>query len=232
MFSPEQIGGFNAPVDTTGRLLNCPAEAGNPQTEAAQENPIRQRCEPEVYNPLEVPWEQIKDDILRIERVHFGDNAFDEATFIDAFADLDGAHVLLRDTHNRRVVGFTYALPAEKSYDEEFHPERLNEIRALDARVAYIEDTAIDPEYTGHRLVGPLIAKLEEALVKKGYGYLDRDAAVVNNYAANIAKAYGDRIVARYPHDSRYGPQVFFRIRLQTPLHSGSISPERIFAEE
>ena len=122
--------------------------------------------------------------------------------------------MLLKDTETGHVVGFTYALPAEISYNKDFHPERLNEVKALDSKVAYIEDTAIDPEYMGHRLVVPLISTLEEALVNKGYGYFDRDSAVKHNYATNIAKIYGDRIIASHPHESKYGDQVFFRIRL------------------
>ena len=171
------------------------------------------RCKPEVYDSRKVAWDEIKDDVLRIDRAQFGANAFGETKFQDFFANPNATSVLLRDTGNGRIVGLTIAIPAEEKY-KRFHTERLDEIRALDAPTAYIVNTVIDPQYTGHRLVGPLIAALEKELVKKGYGYLDRDARTANNYTRNIRKVYGDRIISQHVHESIFGPQMFFRIRL------------------
>lgn len=174
-----------------------------------------QQCNAEVYDPRKTPWEQIKDDVVRIEQAQFGTNAFSEGTYKFKFDDPNGTHVLLWDTSRGEVVGVCITQPAEPYY-KRYHPERLFDIVTLDAPTAYIWNTVIDPAYTGQGLVGVLMTTLEEALVKKGYGYLDRDAAVANNYAANIAKAYADRIISQYLHDSAFGPQMFFRIRLRS----------------
>lgn len=179
-----------------------------------QEDPLFKRCKPVVYCGGKAPWGQIRKDVLEIERVQFGEKAYDEETFIKALSNPRCVFAVLRDRGNRRIVAFSYALPAEESYGADFHPERLEEIKPLGAKVAYIEDTAVSPKYTGHGLVGLLMSSLEKELVKRGFGYLDRDAALANNYASNIARTYGDRILMSYPHDSKYGPQVFFRIRL------------------
>jgi ribosomal protein S18 acetylase RimI-like enzyme len=174
----------------------------------------RQRCRPEVFNPRLVHWAYIKDDVLRIEQAQFGARALSEEQFTRYLANPDGTHVLLWDTSSGRVVGYTLCLPAEQVYHAEYYPERLAEISALDAPTAYIVDTAIDPAYTGQHLVGTLLITLEEALVKKGYRYLDRDVAVAHHYAANTVKVYAHRIIASYLHESPIGPQMFFRIRL------------------
>jgi len=171
------------------------------------------RCKPEVYDSRKVSWEEIKDDVLRIDRAQFGQHTFGETWFRDYFANPQNTIVLLWSTGNKKVVGFTIAMPAEEDYKKN-HYERLAEIRALDAPTAYIANTVIDPAYTGHGLVGPLMAMLEKELVKKGYGYLDRDARTANNYARNIRKVYGERIITQHVHDSVFGPQMFFRIRL------------------
>jgi hypothetical protein len=186
----------------------------SPSSESFLEDPIRKRCKPEVLDHIKITWENIREDILRIEKVQFGDMAFDEETFRSAYSNPKCIFAVLRDTESGRIIAFSYVLSADESYNSDFCSERIEELRILDGPVAYIEDTAMDPQYIGHHLIGSLLSLLEETLVERGYKYLDRDAATSNNYAANIQKTYGSRILTTYPHDSKYGPQVFFRIRL------------------
>lgn len=176
----------------------------------------------EVYNPQNTNWESVKDDVVRIEKSHFGENAYSAEKFKDYFDNPDCTVILLRDPATNTVVGFTYTSPAEQSYDEEFHPERLTELAELDGKSAYVEDTAIDKDYIGKHLVGQMMTALESELVNRGYSYLERDAAVTNDYAANIKKTYeanGRLVYAEpEPHESIYGSQQFFRMRLPEPF--------------
>lgn len=180
----------------------------------SSEDPVAERCEIIIYDPRQTPWKKIREDILRIEQTQFGRNAFDEQTFIDQFADPETVVVLIRDRETNHAVGFTYADPAEKAYGISFHPERKLRTPEELNQTAYIEDTAIDPDYTGHHLVGPLIDALKKELWKRNFRYIERDAAVANNYAANIAKNEKENILYQEPHDSQWGPQIFFRIKL------------------
>jgi hypothetical protein len=64
------------------------------------------------------------------------------------------------------------------------------------------------------------MSDLEGKLWEKGYRYVTRDASVANGYAASIDHTYEGRIEERSAHDSKYGPQVFFKIRLGPPAES------------
>ena len=68
--------------------------------------------------------------------------------------------------------------------------------------------------------MAPLLDKLDEELSRRGYMFIERDAAddkgsegTEENYADKLRKNYRERIVAEESHDSEYGPQVFFRMR-------------------
>lgn len=175
----------------------------------------------EIYNPQTTPWESIKDNVVRIEHSHFGENAYSEEKLKEYFNRPDCTVALLRDPQTHTVVGFSYTTPAETEYDEEFHPERLEELEQLDGKSAYIGDTAIDRSYMGKHLVEKMMRTLEDELVRKGYRYMERDAATANNYAVNIKKTYeanGRLVYAEpEPHKSKYGSQQFFRMRLPEP---------------
>ena len=172
-------------------------------------NSLERQRDAELYDPMGEPWEAIRDTIIRIESEQFGDGAFDEETLKNYFTDSNSTTVFLREEGTRHIIGFTNAVPTNGLYDDEFHPER-----AFDPHTAYIMDTAIDRAYTGRHLVGKLMTVLEEELRRKGYTHIERDAATANRYAANIEKIYGERILFSKPHDSEWGPQVFFRIKL------------------
>jgi GNAT superfamily N-acetyltransferase len=75
-------------------------------------------------------------------------------------------------------------------------------------------DTIIQNEHRGKGLLGELMSTLETELKKRGFKYLERNALTANNFAENISKHYNDRIIKSFPLDSRWGPQIFFRIKL------------------
>jgi len=161
-----------------------------------------------VYDPQSMTWDRIEPDVVRIEREQFGDGAFDEEYLAGEFTDPENTAVVLIDSVSERVAGFTYAVPAslvDRAYSS---PNK---------GTAYVCDTAIDFAHQGRGLVGAIMTVLEEQLRCRGYRYLERDAAVENGYAAKIERAYAGRIVTQgEPQVSEYGPQVFFRIDLQS----------------
>lgn len=159
-----------------------------------------------VHRPSWPGWLRIRADIVRIENEQFGEGAFDEEYLAYEFTRPVNTVVLLRDAITGTVVGFTYAVPVG-----EIDPDRERE----SGETAYICDTVLDGAHQGMGLVARLMRVLENELRVRGYRFIERDAAVGNGYAAAIERAYGDRIVGQgEPHDSEYGPQTFFRIRL------------------
>lgn len=158
----------------------------------------------EVYKPNLAAWEKIQDRIIALEQEAFGEKAFSVQELAKDFLNEKNTIILLKDSD--LVIGFTYA----RSLDEADEPGREDEI----GETAYMWDTVIQKEYRGRHLVGVLMNALEEELRRKKYRYVERVAAVANNYANNIAKHYKDRIVRSEPRETKYGSQVFFRIKL------------------
>ena len=149
----------------------------------------------EVFQFDSQSWTDIATDVLRIEKACFGELGYSEEIFKKDFSETDTTVILLRDSRSK-VIGYTYALPKEKPY------------------TANVESTAIDPEFQGRGLVGKLIGRLEEELIKRGFKFMERDVAIGNGYADSIQRHYGSRILEWHDHPSDYGPQRFFRIRL------------------
>jgi ribosomal protein S18 acetylase RimI-like enzyme len=161
----------------------------------------------EVFDLAVLSWEDIKETVISIEREAFGDKSFSDDDLSKDFQDKRNTVVLLKQAGSNTIIGFTYAKPTEEiDPSEEIRPEK---------EVAFIWDTVIRKSFRHKHLVGILMNSLEEELRKRGYKYFEREAAVANNYAANISKQYKGRILEQSePHDSVYGSQVFFRIRL------------------
>jgi ribosomal protein S18 acetylase RimI-like enzyme len=158
----------------------------------------------EIYHPSPAAWNAVKDDVVFLERQAFKDKAFSPEEIEKDFLNERNTIALLKD--GAKVIGFTYARPL----DEADEPGRESEA----AETCYIWDTVIGEEYRGRHLVGGLTGILEQELKRRGYSYMERTSMVANNYAANIARSYGDRIVRSEPKTTQYGEQVFFRIRL------------------
>lgn len=169
--------------------------------------------EVEVYRPEEIPWDTIKEDILRIDSSASEGEPFPEEMLERDFQDPDTTVILMRDRQTDAIVGFSYAKPTTKTYPEDF-PER-----PASQDTAYIYYTALDTSHQGQGLVVPLLEKLDEELSRRGYMFIERDAAddkgeeTEESYADKLRKNYRERIVAEESHDSEYGPQVFFRMR-------------------
>ena len=159
----------------------------------------------EIYKPDRAAWPKIGPEVIALEREAFGDKAFADAYIEADFMNKKNTIALLKDGEG--VIGFTYARPLGEA-DEP--PGRESEF----AETAYIWDTVIGERYRGRRLIGILMTALEKELKTKGYSFIERTATVANDYAAHIAKQYGDRVIRSEPVETKYGKQVFFRIRL------------------
>ncbi len=172
----------------------------------------------ELYNAEQTPWEMIREDVVGLERMHFGEGGFQEDRLKAGFMGSKNASVIVRD--QGRLVGFVYAEPSQAAYDEipGYYLTESGERRHLELKkneqTAVVGDIAIHKNYMGLHLTGLMMKKLEEELVRKGYLYLEQDAAIDNNYAANVKKNYADRIIESFEHGSMWGPEVFFRIKL------------------
>jgi GNAT superfamily N-acetyltransferase len=156
-----------------------------------------------VYDKNIYPWNKIRTSILQMEQDEFKEKAFSEEDLQNGFTTEENTAVLLFDDDTQSIIGFTYAVVGSVLYNN-----------TLDKKTAYVEDTIIEKKYRGKKLIGIMMKKLEEELTGKGFKFLERDALEKNNYAANIRKHYGSRIKHEFSHDSIYGPQVFFRIKL------------------
>lgn len=158
-----------------------------------------------IFTPSLANWELIKNKILFIEKEAFGSGAFGEEKIMTDFLDPKNIVVLLKDQTTDEVVGFTYAKPFEPETDDS---------PALPGETAWVWDTVIQKEYRGRSLLGQMMSVLEIELKKLGFKYMERNALTANDFAENISKHYKDRIIKNFPLDSRWGPQIFFRIKL------------------
>lgn len=150
-------------------------------------------------------WTDIKEKILSLETEAFGKEAFTEDELRADFTDTKNVAVLLRNSESTEIVGFSYAKPFEPETDDS--PAKPGE-------TAWIWDVVIKEEFRGRGLSGRMFTMIEDELKHRSFKYLEMNARVANNFAKNIDKHYKDRIVKSFPLDSRWGPQVFFRIRL------------------
>ncbi len=150
-------------------------------------------------------WQEIKDDIITLEQEAFGDKSYTNDELAADFSNENNIAVILKDGESNSIVGFRYAKPIEEA-----EPERANE----KGETAYLWDIVIKKEYRGRHLSEILMASMEQELKRQNYKYMDLCAVRANNYADNIAKACKDRIVASNPVESKWGPQVYFRIKL------------------
>ncbi|MEK7478998.1 MAG: GNAT family N-acetyltransferase [Patescibacteria group bacterium] len=195
--------------------------------------PEVERCSVEVFDLNMLSWKYVGKNIMAVELSAFGEErSFGEETLENDFMNPENTIVILRDAQAEEIIGFTYAKPTVEAYPEDF-PER-----SVSEDTAYIYDTALKKEYQGKGLVQVLIERLEGELAKKGYRFIERDSADYSpesvskidertgakreTYADKVRKTYGERIEREEKHDSEYGSQVFFRIRLKSPEGYGS----------
>jgi hypothetical protein len=166
-----------------------------------------------TYLNTEENWLRVSNRVNAIERQAFGTMGFDEEFLKEDFIHPDTTVVLLKDNIRNELIGYTYAKPVMICYPE----DDVFSDRPLRTDTAYIFSTAICKEEQGKGYVGILMKELEYELWNKGFRYLERDAAVENGYADKIRKVYKGRIIKEHTHDSEFGKQVYFRIRLLPP---------------
>ncbi len=140
-------------------------------------------------------WEDLKEDILRIEKECFGETGLEEEDFTNIAHSPDGIVALLKK--GQKILGYTIG-----GQDE-------NEEKTIT-----IYSTAITPEEQGMGYVESLVGSFESEARKRGYLFLTRYAAKENGYADKIQKNYTDRIVETSDNDSPSGPQRYFKIHL------------------
>jgi ribosomal protein S18 acetylase RimI-like enzyme len=150
-------------------------------------------------------WARYRTDILRIEARCFGANGSDEG-------DLESGvkTALFLAVIRKGDKAFGYCLVNRRWPD-----------------TAYINYTAIDPEYQDQGHLGTLIGAVEDELRLIGYPYMERNCRIENGYADKVQKHYGDRIVSMHDHQSLLGPLRFFRIALNNKATSAPQSDER-----
>jgi ribosomal protein S18 acetylase RimI-like enzyme len=185
------------------------AEQSSPETDLCK------RCIVRAFDPTCHLWDTIKDDITLIDELQFGDQSFSEEVLEYWITDPRCTTVFLIDTESEHIVGFTFAAPTMMVYEEylpEYYKDDLH--READDTTAYIANTVIHPKYVGKHLVGRMMEELKRLLRAQGFTHIERDSVQENNYANNIRKNEQGNIEHEELHDSDYGPQIFFRIRL------------------
>ena len=165
--------------------------------------------------------EEVVDAMIAIEKIRFGDQAFTRDVFEDELINTVKTRgnkgrtttvVVVRDPKDNSIFGFTIADPADYIYQYESQ-ERLDNPNIRET--AYINDTVFRESGTG--VIKRLMPVLERELYSKGYRYLERDAAMANNYAPNIVKNNRDRVLYTHEHDSVFGPQMYIRMTITPP---------------
>jgi hypothetical protein len=195
-------------------------------------DPIRNRCQMEVFDQGQQPLDNIANEILSIHYSVFP-NLLDpyRRSPEDTPADIERKHtifefnrksrmreitrlisdpesclVLCKDGETGKYVGYSLAVPVGLS-----DPQR----KAESNETAYIFNTGFVPNYQGHKLVGDIMPILESSLRNKGYKFVERDVRMENGYHLKVEKNYGSRIIGKTgPHKSKFGPQMFYRIAL------------------
>lgn len=158
-------------------------------------------CGTFVLRPEE--WPEVKRAVVAIERACFARGAYTERQLEEDFTKRCNVAVVL--TLHEMLVGYTVAQPKVRWF-------MWRAPVAWDT--AYVMNTAVVPEWQGQGLVAMLGAALDDELRRRGYRFVERDAAVENGYADKLMRAYAGRVLARRDHASKYGPQRFMRIAL------------------
>ena len=149
----------------------------------------------ELFNPATQKWSDVREDILELEKLCFGENAFDESSLEASFENPKSIVVTLN--REKSIIGFSVGVPDRK-----------------DASAIHIYTIEIHPEEQGNGYVASILNALEEEARKRGYTFLTQHAMIENGYADKISKNYHDAIVETHDRDSEYGPQRFFKIAL------------------
>ncbi|MCB0354294.1 MAG: GNAT family N-acetyltransferase [Bdellovibrionales bacterium] len=157
-------------------------------------------------------WKVIGDDLIDVEESAFRGKGLGPShlePMVRGGKFDEHALMYVRERSSGKIVGFTLSIDRP--------------LQDFPEKTSYIFETAIHSDHQGKKLVALLMRELEAVLVKRGFRFVARDSAVANGYSEKIRRAYGDRIVSSREHDSPFGRQTFFLIRLPA---SGEIAPE------
>lgn len=158
----------------------------------------------EIFDSDKSAWSDIKEEIVSMEQEAFGNESFTEEQLSKDFEDQQSTIAILKETDSGNIIGFTYAKP-----DDEEPLQKEKEDTVL------ICDVVIKKEFRKKHLVGRLMECLENELRRKNFKYIETYARLANNYADNVAKSYKNSIIEQNgPLDSKWGPQMFFKIKL------------------
>jgi hypothetical protein len=148
-----------------------------------------------LFDPATQAWESVREAVLEIDKLCFGEKSFSEEYLKQTFEDPRDIVVLLKRAE--RLIGFSSAIPDEKVEG-----------------AMYVDTTDIIPEEQGKKHVVAIMQLLETEARKRGFRYLTRNAAVENGYADKVEKNYAGRILETGSNDSEWGPQRYFKIEL------------------
>jgi GNAT superfamily N-acetyltransferase len=178
------------------RALNS---IGNTQKDSNHEQ--TQHIKAELFDSSQTDWEEIKDQILGLLVLNWGAQSLEDPDFTpkimeEMFRNPENINVLIRALDGK-IIGYSSAVP-----DEEIE------------QAAYIYSTDIHPDYQRKKLVSKIMEMMEAEMRRRGYQLITRDSAINNGYADAIERYYEDRIIEKKDHDSPYGPQRYFKIKL------------------
>jgi GNAT superfamily N-acetyltransferase len=169
----------------------------------------------EVVDLSKSPWEWIRDEILELERAIFKEDAFEEEMLTEAFQDRDNIVLIMRD-ENGRAIGYTWATPAQKTYEVEADYDVFAG-RTASVDTAYIYNTGLRPEYQGKGLVAELYSAQDKELLRRGYKRVHTDAKIEGGFAANLLKRNPGKVISNFEHDSPFGAQMFIDMWIDRP---------------
>ncbi|MEI6022719.1 MAG: hypothetical protein WCQ32_02675 [bacterium] len=194
-----------------------------------QKEQNRFTIEPFTFNPQKLEeLEDIAKQLYSIDQKRFsGDQFFNLELFKSVLINTIpnetnngkiNTVILIKNPKSNSIFGFIYAEPAENIYTDSedellnFFPERLSnpDIEST----AYITDLAF--ERSG--IAGGGVKRITEALIselrKNNYKFIELDATTNFGLADSLKRDFSANIIESNPHDSEYGPQVFFRFKL------------------
>jgi ribosomal protein S18 acetylase RimI-like enzyme len=135
----------------------------------------------------------------------------------------DTTFVALTEKASDRIVGFTYAIPADaklntvyEKIEYEAFGISLAEYQARQNRTTFVDATIIRPAHRSPGQWSHMMDALETSLKNSGdYDEVTRTAREENKYAQKLRSRYQGRIVTDFPHiPSPIGPLTYFRIKL------------------
>lgn len=166
---------------------------------------ILARCELVDYDISK--WPDIERDIMEVNRSAY---AYLNSWQMDAFMTDphmqrpiwtgqtldDPTGVLLQDKDTEKILGYTLA---GRLYSSAL-AATVSVPMKQDPGVAHILWTSLAEEVQGAGLARPMLERLEQKLLLKGYDKLERDAQVNNGWADSVEKHSADRIIEKHTY--------------------------------